>query len=539
MLLVLAAAGCDDDPPARPEGGTPAPASPAAPEGGSSPSPAARWDVKAAPAVPAGASVREAAWDDRFYPGDAPKLRADVEGRLARAGKPPELPGKLRALIVPHAGYVYSGNTAAAAYATLKGRGFDRVVLLGPAHRHRLPGVSVSGAQFYRTPLGAVAVDTGFAARMREKSGAAFVEAAHAQEHSLEVQLPFLQTAIGPGVRIVPVLVGPDAGAQKKLAAALAGLLDERTLVVVSTDLSHFPPQEIAEKIDARTVESWKTLDVAKVIDVEREIILAAHRGVSCASCGSYGVRTLMQLAPLAGIDEVRILRTETSAAAGGDRARVVGYAAAAFLAAGRPRTGKPKPAGQEDISAAPKISAAGRKKLLEIARAAATARAGGKRPPALDLAALPEELRRGGGAFVTLTNRGRLRGCIGRFPGDDPVALVVRDMAAASTQDSRFAREPVTAAEMAEITVKISVLSPLRRIDDWKRVEAGVHGVLLRRGWKRGVFLPQVATEQGWDREEFLTRLARDKAGMAADAYKDPDTQIFVFTALVFGEEK
>jgi AmmeMemoRadiSam system protein A len=246
-----------------------------------------------------------------------------------------------------------------------------------------------------------------------------------------------------------------------------------------------------------------------------------------------------MRLAPLIGIDDVRVLGTATSAAAGGDRARVVGYASAAFLATGRKPAAAPDAEGEKDISAAPKISPAGRKKLLEIARAAATARAAGKRPPALDLAALPAELRRGGGAFVTLTNGGRLRGCIGRFPGDEPVALVVREVAAASTKDSRFARNPVTAAEMAVITVKISVLSPLRRIEDWRKIEAGVHGVLLRRGWKRGVFLPQVATEQGWNREEFLTHLARDKAGMAADAYKDPDTQIYVFTALVFGEGK
>jgi AmmeMemoRadiSam system protein A len=245
-----------------------------------------------------------------------------------------------------------------------------------------------------------------------------------------------------------------------------------------------------------------------------------------------------MRLAPLVGIDSVTVLKTDTSATAGGDRDRVVGYAAVAFCATGKVQPVKPPSAAGDDIAKAPEISAESRKRLLSIARETATAAAGGRPAPALDLAALPSDLRQPGGAFVTLKNKGELRGCIGRYPGRQSIAEVVRDMAVAATRDSRFEDHPVTAAEMKDIDIEISVLSPLVKIGDWRKIKLGVHGVILRRGWSSGVFLPQVATETGWKLEEFLAHLARDKAGLAADAYKDPRTEILVFTALVFGEK-
>jgi len=532
MGLLVAAAGCgngEDENAKAPGKPEPKPAKP----GESGPGP--RWDVSRRPQLPEGvkgASVRPAAVAGAFYPGEAEALRRDVTARLAAAPGPPELPGKLRALVVPHAGYRYSGDTAAAAYKIVEGRGFDRVVLLGPAHRYRLRGVSIAGATYYRTPLGEVAVDAAFAVRLRKAAEAEAVPEAHAREHSLEVQLPFLQVAIGPGVRIVPVLAGDDPAAQARLAVALAGMLDERTLLVVSTDLSHYPPLAVARKVDAATVESWKTLDLGKVETVEREQMAAGHRNLDCTMCGGAAVRVLMRLAPLAGIDAVRVLKLDTSATAGGEPGRVVGYAAVAFCASGREKPAR--------SSAPPKLSAASRRRLLEIARASAAAMAAGRGLPGLDLAGLPAELAKPGGAFVTLRNRDRLRGCIGRYPGEASIAEVVHRMAAAAARDSRFRLNPVTPEEVAkEIDIEISVLSPLRRLDDWRKIRLGAHGVILRRGRRSGVFLPQVATETGWTLEEFLVHLARDKAGLAPDAYKDPATEVLVFTALVFGEKE
>jgi AmmeMemoRadiSam system protein B/AmmeMemoRadiSam system protein A len=502
--------------------------------------PAPRWDVSQPPALPANAAVRKAAVAGQFYPGDAEALRKDVAARLEKAGKPPELAGKLRAIIVPHAGYTYSADTAAAAYAAVKGKGFDRVVLLGFSHSYPMRKTAVSGAQAYATPLGKVAVDTDFAARLRDAAGARPAPDAEEGEHSIEVQLPFLVAAIGPGVRIVPVLVGSDPAAQEKLAEALAGLLDERTLVVVSTDLAHYPPLDVAQKSDAATVESWKSLDLKKVEAVERKLLLenGDSFGLACTMCGSDPVKVLIRLAPLIGIDAVTVLKTDTSATASGDKTRVVGYASVAFSATGKtpPAVAAAKPG--DDLAKPPEISAESRKKLLEIARGAATAAAVGKQPAVLDLQSLPADLRQPGGAFVTLKNRGELRGCIGRYPGEASIAEVVREMGMESARDSRFYDAPVTAAEMKAIDIEISVLSPLVKIDDWKKIKLGVHGVVLRRGGRSGVFLPQVATETGWSLEEFLGHLARDKAGLPAGAYKDSDTEIRVFTALVFGEK-
>jgi len=501
--------------------------------------PAPRWDVSQPPALPADAAVRRAAVAGQFYPGEAEALRKDVAARLANAGKPVIVPGKLRAIVVPHAGYVYSADTAARAYYAVRGRGFDRVVLLGISHSYPVKRVSVSGVRAYATPLGKVAVDADFAAKLGEAAGARYVPDAEEGEHSLEVQLPFLVEVIGPGVRIVPVLIGPDRAAQEKLAEALAKLLDERTLVVVSTDLAHYPSQEVAEKSDAAAVESWKTLDVKKVEAVEQEWLRAGHPNLACTMCGSDPVKVLMRLAPLVGIDVVTVLKTDTSAKASGDKARVVGYASVAFSATGKnPPAAAAAKAGDE-IAKPPEISAESRKKLLEIARAAATAAASGKSAPALDLKSLPADLRQAGGAFVTLKNQGELRGCIGRYPGELSVAEVVREMGMEAARDSRFYDAPVTAGEMKAIDIEISVLSPLVKIDDWKKIKLGVHGVVLRRGGRSGVYLPQVATETGWSLEEFLGHLARDKAGLPAGAYKDSDTEIRVFTALIFAEKE
>jgi len=542
LLLALTACGCGrDGQQAGPKAPGPAAAPPAAApaEKPAAPTEKPRWDVSKAPeSVPHGMIAREAAVAGAFYPGEADALRKDVVARLEKAGKPPELAGKLRAIIVPHAGYKYSADTAAAAYVAVKGRGFDTVVLLGAPHRVPVRGISVAG-DYFQTPLGLVAVDFDLVNQLVEKSGAKDGPAAHAGEHSLEVQLPFLQTVIGPGVRIVPVLVGPDPAAQEKLAKALAELLDERTLIVVSTDLAHYPALDVAEKCDAAAVESWKTLDARKVAAVEREWLAAGHPDLACTMCGSDPVKTLMRLAPLIGIDSVTVLKTDTSATASGDKTKVVGYAAAAFSATGKQAPAKPPAAADEDLAKPPQISKESQKQLLEIARASATAAAGGKASPKLDLAGLGADLRQPGGAFVTLKNGKELRGCIGRYPGKESIAEVVSQMAAAAAGDSRFVDNPVTAKEMPAMAIEISVLSPLVRIDDWRKIKLGVHGVVLGRGWNRGVFLPQVATETGWSLEEFLRHLARDKAGLAADAYKDPGTEIQVFTALVFGEKE
>ncbi|MBM4079923.1 MAG: AmmeMemoRadiSam system protein A [Planctomycetes bacterium] len=178
------------------------------------------------------------------------------------------------------------------------------------------------------------------------------------------------------------------------------------------------------------------------------------------------------------------------------------------------------------------------RKELLRIARETAEAAVRGKAMPKFQVR--NAELLVKQGAFVTIKNRGELRGCIGRFTSDKPLAQTVADMAVASaTEDSRFFYNRVTASELAELDIEISVLSPMQRVDDPLKLELGKHGIYIRRGSRTGCFLPQVATETGWSKEEFLSRCCGGKAGLPPDAWRDPGTEVYLFTAEVFGEHE
>ena len=176
------------------------------------------------------------------------------------------------------------------------------------------------------------------------------------------------------------------------------------------------------------------------------------------------------------------------------------------------------------------------RKVLLAFARATIEAKlTGGDAPPPPELDAASS---RCSGTFVTLRNRGRLRGCIGRFAEGVDLVETVQDMAVAALGDPRFFHEPVTAAELPEIDIEISVLSPMERAKDPLSLEVGVHGLLIRHGSRSGCFLPQVATDQRWTKEQFLSYCCSHKAGLPADAWKDPAAEVFLFSAEVFGEK-
>jgi len=142
-------------------------------------------------------------------------------------------------------------------------------------------------------------------------------------------------------------------------------------------------------------------------------------------------------------------------------------------------------------------------------------------------------------GCFVTLHNHGRLRGCIGQFEPDRPLIKIIREMAIASTRDNRFTSNPVTPAELPDIDIEISVLSPLEKTNDPLSLELGKHGIYIKRGWASGCFLPQVATETGWSKEEFLSQCCAGKAGLSSNAWQQPDTEVLLFTAEVFGENE
>jgi hypothetical protein len=454
-----------------------------------------------------------------------------VDDFLFRAEHVPP-PGRLAALIAPHAGYVYSGSTAAWALEQLRGSGVKTVILLGSAHRVGFDGVAVYDGDGWMTPLGAVPVDRGLVAEIMARDERFRVNnLAHQAEHSLEVELPFLQRVLDD-FKIVPVLTGRmSEGAVRALGEALAAVLAQRkdAVVVCSTDLSHYPAYDAARLIDRETLQAIESLDAARLLATARKHLQSGVPGLATLVCAQDAVLATMHAVGSHGNPEARVLSYANSGdVIHGDRGRVVGYGAVAFWWK------------EEEMNIQEKtsdgLSPVAERRLLQIAREALFAAAHGQPPPSYPAA--DKELQRHQGAFVTLHKDGALRGCIGQFVADQPLYQVVREMALASAlHDSRFS--PVTPEELDRIKIEISVLSPLRRVNNpLKEVKLGTHGIYIKRGGRTGTYLPQVAVEHGMGLEEFLSSCSAHKAGLSPDAWRAPGTEVYVYTASVIEEK-
>ena len=481
----------------------------------------------------ASANVRRPAVAGAFYPAEAERLRATVEKYLAGA-KPP-VPDAYRsrrpaALIVPHAGYPYSGQTAAYAYKLLEGKEKPRrVVLLGPTHYYRLPGaLSVPPYSHYRTPLGDVPVDADARARLLEDPICQSQEGAHVREHSLEVQLPFLQVIWDEPPPILPIVIG-DLSDQDctRAAAALRGVLDEDSLLVVSSDFTHYGPRfryaPFREARGEELLEEIKDLDMGAVRHIEAfdpKGFTSYVRRTGATICGARPTAIMLHLfsapEPFFGLK----LHYTTSAEITGDLSSSVSYVAfAVYRATEAPEEGV--------------LSAEEKRILLDVARRSVVSFVQEGKPLAVRLDDYPEPLRQKAGVFVTLKKKGALRGCIGYISAAKPLVQAVAEVAMKSAaEDFRF--RPVQEDEVDELELEISVLSPFVPVGDPETVVVGRDGLYIVKGASSGLLLPQVPVEQGWDRETFLEQTCR-KAGLPPDAWKD--ARLFRFTAQVFSE--
>jgi AmmeMemoRadiSam system protein A len=312
----------------------------------------------------------------------------------------------------------------------------------------------------------------------------------------------------------------------------MANALGKRSdyLIVASTDLSHYHPYDQANAIDRRFIN---ILNTAKAGEFYQE----ASRGI-CEACGMMPVTATMLACDKMGVSGVKILKYANSGDTAGDKSRVVGYVSAAMYKAensGGQRTESGEQI-KEEKKETPMLNEKQKRRLLHIARESVTSfvRDGERKSFTESDPVLSGEM----GAFVTLHENGELRGCIGNMVGRGPLFQTVADMAIeAATGDPRFRR--LSPQELDKIDIEISVLSPLKKVPGYQDIKIPGHGVIVRRGFNSGVFLPQVATETGWGRDEFLTNLCAHKAGLKPDAWKDPATELFTFTAEVFGEKE
>jgi AmmeMemoRadiSam system protein B/AmmeMemoRadiSam system protein A len=506
------------------------------------------------PALGAG-SVRPPALVGSWYP-DSPALVYSEIDRMRRSAEAAPLPGRTPlALVVPHAGWRYSGVAAAAAFRTVRAEEVARVVVMAPSHRGSFRGFSIAGVEAYETPLGRIPLCGEAVKALRDGKLVQAVDSAHRQEHAIEIELPFLQERL-ESFCLVPVLAGfTDARMQREMAARLAKLDDGRTLFVFSTDFTHYGPRygytphggsavkarEAIARLDERALTYFSAADAQGFRDFLAE--------TSCTVCGRHGLGVLLELLPL--------IAPETSPV------RLAGYASidlpgmaddnsVSYFALAWPRGEAPKgealgppPEYPSSPPDAPLLDEETGRKLLAVARATIETELRGVDDLRGALAALPEgraELDRLQAAFVTLNRtdpqeiarKGKLRGCIGQVAPTYPLpqAIVVAAQGAA-LHDRRF--EPVRAEELDGLEVELTLLSTPGPIASWRNIVIGKHGIVLYKGRNRAVYLPHVATEQGWGLEETLTHLAR-KAGLPPDGWRE-GARFEVFEGQVFAE--
>lgn len=466
--------------------------------------------------------VRKSVIAGSWYPGNPRILSSDIDGFLKNV--PAEfLDGEVVALISPHAGYMYSGQIAAYSYKLVEGKTFDAVIIIGPSHRTSFQGASIYNKGGYETPLGIVPVDSQLANKIIAQSPImSFVPTAHMQEHSIEIQIPFLQVVLGE-FSFVPIVMGDqNSKTCEELAnAILKSVADKKVLIVGSSDLSHFHSYDMAVKLDSVVLDHINKMD-------PEELLKDLQRGV-CEACGGGPMAVVMMVAKKLGADKVKVLKYANSGDVTGDKSGVVGYASAAFYKATSSETVKEEtPAG-----VGMGLIETEKNKLLEIARSVIEGRISGEKNPKFQVESAT--LREKRGAFVTLHKHGQLRGCIGFIDAKKPLHKTIEEMAiAAAFNDPRFS--PVSREELKDLSIEISVLTPLKEIKDINEIEVGIHGIYIVKGFYSGILLPQVATQYRWDRLTFLKETCH-KAGLPSDAWSDKDTRIYVFSADIFGE--
>jgi MEMO1 family protein len=470
------------------------------------------------------AKVRQAVWAGRFYPAEADRLEKMIEqftrqARKTKLNLPSDKP--LRALIMPHAGYVYSGPTAAYAGKVLQADQFKKVIVMGPDHRVGFRYGAISDVDAYDTPLGRINLHPD-AEKLRNDSFLfRSIPACDNQEHSVEVLLPFLQYYL-KRFEMVPMVLGH--GNIEAMAEVVSGLLDKDTLLAVSSDLSHYLSYKKAVSTDRETIKMILNLDEKK---------LAACK--ECA-CGKTPIRILVNLAIRYGWKPV-LLDYRNSGDTAGNRSGVVGYTTIAFYGdLNMENTGKMKSEFDEKHG----------RILVRLARQTIMKKLGVKVDPkertSLEKALEDEVFQSIRGTFVTLNKNNQLRGCIGTLVARESLSESVRSNAvSAAFRDYRFPN--LSAAELDDIDIEISILTKPQPLDysDGKdlisKLRKNVDGLIIRKGMASATFLPQV-----WEQlplpEDFLGHLCR-KAGLPANAWEDGSLEVQTYQVQYFEESK
>lgn len=471
---------------------------------------------------------RQAVFAGQFYPENKGELTTTIRKFFSQADKK-QSDGAVAALISPHAGYPYSGKVAASAYNQIDpDRRFENIFIIAPSHRVSFKGASIYYKGDYITPLGEVKVNRKLASKLvKEHEIFVFNENAHSKEHSLEVQLPFLQHHLKKDFQIIPIITGTqDQEKMKDIAGILEPYFNKHNLFVISTDFSHYPKYEDAVEVDKATANAIVSNSPEMLMQTLRSNAKKEISNLATSMCGWPGVYALHNITADRADIRIKKILYQNSGDVTNRKDRVVGYWAISFYQANNKN--------QHTMSF--ELNEEEKKTLLNIARQSIKEYIRNDQIPEFDPDQMSETLRKETGVFVTLQKGEELRGCIGRFSADKPLYELVGHIAVASaTQDMRFSA--ITEDELDDITVEISVLTPMEEVESIDEIELGTHGVYVQKGGMSGTLLPQVAEKYDWTKEEFLGHCARDKAGIGWEGWKDAN--VYTYRAIVFSEKE
>ncbi len=464
--------------------------------------------------------MREPSVAGVFYKLDALELNEQVHHYLALADKV-EARGEVRALIVPHAGYVYSGEVAAIAYKQVETHAYKNVFLIGTSHRKQFAGAAVYNCTAFNMPLGKVVVNTQITNALIKKNvlfkDDPFV---HADEHSLEVQLPFLQTVLDKPFSIVPILMGSsDPNECKVVARYLKPWFNSDNLFIISTDFSHYPAAKDALVEDKKTAAAIISNEPQALLDVLKNHETTRVKGFLTGLCGWSAVLTLQYLSSGNANMVYHHLKYQNSGdKMQKDKNRVVGYHAMALICN----------KGEFTLDESEKET------LLQLCHKTLVQHFGVEND--FLIGELSEALSQYLGAFVSVYHKGELRGCTGYMSGHLPLYKLVQELVLeAALHDARF--EPVKKDELNDVQIEISVLTPLTKVNDFKTIDLQKHGIYVKKGLSSGTFLPQVGARNSWTIEEYLGYCSRDKARIGWDGWRQ--AEIFTYEAIIFSDKR
>lgn len=466
--------------------------------------------------------IREPAFAGQFYPGTKKELDSELKELFHEAKDATVISEQLRAVISPHAGYMFSGQVAASAFNQIPaGATYKRIFVLASSHRFRFNGAAVFTAGNYSTPLGEIKVDTKLAKKLL-KSSEVFLNKpeAHENEHSLEVQLPFLQRRLGNDFVLVPIILGTNNPSESKIIAQhLQPYFTAENLFVVSTDFSHYPSFDDARMIDSATADAICTNQPDNLLDTLEKNKSRDVSNLATSLCGWTSVLTLLYITTNNHFEYKKIdYRNSGHARTYGDKHKVVGYWAIAIT--------------EKKVDKPFQVSKKEQTELLRMAREAIKSSFSNQKKPVIQSMADGGILDQSAGAFVSIYVNGNLRGCIGSFAQPEKsLKEVVQKSAVSATNDIRF--QPLDETELDNMELEISVLSPMKEISSIEEIELGRHGIYIKKGIHSGTFLPQVAKKTGWTREEFLGHCSRNKAGIGWDGWKN--AEVYTYEAFVF----